>query len=139
MILSACVANCTGFLCLFACMFGWWVSARALAETWAYHKSFDCIDVAVWIAFNPTFLGPAYHSFALSTMRRTPPSCIFQGPWLGGSSKVTIADLCVFDLVDAHLAAAELAKVVKERFPALVAHHKRVVNQPGACACVHGV
>lgn len=54
-----------------------------------------------------------------------------EGPWLGGSSRLTVADVCVFDLVDMHMAAPELAGVVKERFPALVAHHRRVAGQAG--------
>ncbi|KIZ02945.1 hypothetical protein MNEG_5012 [Monoraphidium neglectum] len=53
------------------------------------------------------------------------------GPWLGGCSKLTIADITAFDLVDIHLALPDLSGVVKKRFPALVAHHRRVAGHAG--------
>ncbi|GBF91688.1 hypothetical protein Rsub_03992 [Raphidocelis subcapitata] len=54
-----------------------------------------------------------------------------ESPWLGGCGRPSVADVCVFDLVDCHLAAPELAGAVRERFPALMAHHRRFAAQPG--------
>lgn len=52
-------------------------------------------------------------------------------PWLGAAARMTIADIVVFDLVDSHLAAPEFEGALRQRFPALAAHHKRVAAQPG--------
>lgn len=72
------------------------------------------------------FAGPG-----LACLERVAAEGEGEGPWLGGSGRLTIADVCVFDLVDAHLAAPELEKTVRERFPALLAHHRRVAGYPG--------
>ncbi|EFJ45062.1 hypothetical protein VOLCADRAFT_94521 [Volvox carteri f. nagariensis] len=47
--------------------------------------------------------------------------------WLVGEGP-SLADFVVFDLVDLHLAQGELAEPLRNRFPALQAHHSRVAE-----------
>lgn len=101
---------------------------------------------AVPAACCPTCASPTYAAGSALERHRGRLSCLRprqgvaeDGPWLGGAGpRLTIADLCVFDLVDMHLAAPGVVGAVKQRFPALMAHHRRVAAQPGAHVCVGG-
>ncbi|GIL71693.1 hypothetical protein Vretimale_865 [Volvox reticuliferus] len=50
--------------------------------------------------------------------------------WVVGEGP-SVADFAVFDLVDLHLVQGQLAKPLRNRFPALEAHHTRVAELPG--------
>ncbi|GLC69166.1 Glutathione S-transferase P [Pleodorina starrii] len=71
-------------------------------------------------------MGPGLASLEYLLARRR----YSDGGWLVGAGP-SLADFAAFDLVDLHLAQSQLAEPLRNRFPALIAHHAKVAELHG--------